>query len=167
MHNQFHALNTIYYNNCVLRDCSVRLIRLRRPDLAPDLYLPFGLYRIDVFCHQCMLSDQTLCVRLLPLLIEELHRDRSCQNQQQNGNYNKYSDLHSQPKTDKSCTECEQCSSCEPDRSKSHCRDFNDQQYNEYCQPTDHSHKPSPLFRIYYFLFTILLYSDKESNFLL
>ena len=60
-----------------------------------------------------------------------------------------------------------QCSSCAPDRGKSHCRDFNDQQYNEYCQPIDHSHKPSPLFRIYYFLFTILLYSDKESNFLL
>ena len=37
------------------------------------------------------------------------------------------SDLHSQPKTDKSCTECDQCSSCEPDSRKPHRNDLDNQ----------------------------------------
>ncbi len=92
MHDQFHALNTIYYNNCVLQGLfSVRLIRLRRPDLAPDLYLPFGLYRIDVFCHQCLLADQAFCIRPLSLLIKVLHRKWSRQKQKQERNYDRCS----------------------------------------------------------------------------
>ena len=161
-----NQLETIYYNNCVLRDCSVRLIRLRRPDLAPDLYLPFGLYRIDVFCHQCLLADQAFCIRLLSLLIKVLHRKWSRQKQKQERNYDKCTNLNAQSKADKPRTECDQCASGKPDGGKSHRRNFNDQQYNKYRQPIDHFHKPSSLFRIYYFLFTILLYSDKESNFL-